>query len=255
MSAEEEDDSCGIPEWVVTFGDMMSLLLTFFIMLVSLSEIKEKEKYQAMVESVRRQFGYDTSTASFVPGPAKPRNSPVSRPSAQGRTQKKKIHDGGNDRKAVTGEEHRVAVLREGTRTAVGVSLRFEVGSDQLTKHHQDNLREIGSNFMGKPQKIDIRGHTSKHPNEASENDPDDHWDLAYSRCRKVMDFLVNDYGIKPERIRISVAGPHEPRFIDPDPLKMAENPRVEVYLLDEVASNRIGTESERNSQFRESNK
>ena len=37
-----EDQGGGIPEWVVTFGDMMSLLLTFFIMLVSLSEIKEE---------------------------------------------------------------------------------------------------------------------------------------------------------------------------------------------------------------------
>ncbi|MGI9443328.1 MAG: flagellar motor protein MotB [Rubripirellula sp.] len=33
----DEPEEMGIPEWVVTFGDMMSLLLTFFIMLVSLS--------------------------------------------------------------------------------------------------------------------------------------------------------------------------------------------------------------------------
>ena len=46
--AEEEDSGGGIPEWVVTFGDMMSLLLTFFIMLVSLSEIKQEEKFQAI---------------------------------------------------------------------------------------------------------------------------------------------------------------------------------------------------------------
>ena len=39
--AVEEDDAGGIPERVVSFGDLMSLLLTFFIMLVSLSEIKK----------------------------------------------------------------------------------------------------------------------------------------------------------------------------------------------------------------------
>ena len=37
----EEEPSAGVPEWVVTFGDMMSLLLTFFIMLVSMSEIRQ----------------------------------------------------------------------------------------------------------------------------------------------------------------------------------------------------------------------
>ncbi len=55
----DEPDEIGIPEWVVTFGDMMSLLLTFFIMLVSLSEIKEEETYQALVNSVQEQFGYE----------------------------------------------------------------------------------------------------------------------------------------------------------------------------------------------------
>ena len=45
----EEQEGPGIPEWVVTFGDMMSLLLTFFIMLLSMSEMKQEERYQAMV--------------------------------------------------------------------------------------------------------------------------------------------------------------------------------------------------------------
>jgi chemotaxis protein MotB len=39
---DDEPDEISIPEWVVTFGDMMSLLLTFFILLVSISEIKEE---------------------------------------------------------------------------------------------------------------------------------------------------------------------------------------------------------------------
>ena len=41
MSQPEEDSVPGVPEWVVTYGDMMSLLLTFFIMLVSMSQLKE----------------------------------------------------------------------------------------------------------------------------------------------------------------------------------------------------------------------
>ena len=73
--AIEEEPEAGIPEWVVTFGDMMSLLLTFFIMLVSMSEMKQDEKFQAVAESFRRQFGHDLSAASLVPGDFRPRNS------------------------------------------------------------------------------------------------------------------------------------------------------------------------------------
>ena len=36
---EEDDGGGGIPEWVVTFGDLMSLLLCFFVLLLSFSEM------------------------------------------------------------------------------------------------------------------------------------------------------------------------------------------------------------------------
>ena len=75
MAVEEEEGGGGdIPEWVVTFGDMMSLLLTFFIMLVSMSEIKQEERFQAMVESFREQFGHDRSVESLIPGQIRARN-------------------------------------------------------------------------------------------------------------------------------------------------------------------------------------
>ena len=44
----EEDTGGGIPEWVVTFGDMMSLLLTFFVLLLSFSTMEEIRFNKAM---------------------------------------------------------------------------------------------------------------------------------------------------------------------------------------------------------------
>ena len=61
---EDEGDAGGIPEWVVTFGDMMSLLLTFFIMLVSLSEVVADQKYRAILDALQQYLGYRTAPAS-----------------------------------------------------------------------------------------------------------------------------------------------------------------------------------------------
>ena len=47
----------GAPNWVMTYGDMMSLLLTFFIILVSISEIRDVDKYQAIVVQIQQAFG------------------------------------------------------------------------------------------------------------------------------------------------------------------------------------------------------
>ena len=48
----------GAPRWVVTYGDMMSLLLCFFVMLVAMSEIKEEDKFKDVVQSMQEAFGF-----------------------------------------------------------------------------------------------------------------------------------------------------------------------------------------------------
>ena len=46
----------GAPTWVVTFGDMMSLLLTFFILMFSMSELK-MDRFLLASQSLREAVG------------------------------------------------------------------------------------------------------------------------------------------------------------------------------------------------------
>lgn len=46
----------GAPGWIVTFADLMSILLTFFILILSFS-VQDEEKFYDMVGSVRDAFG------------------------------------------------------------------------------------------------------------------------------------------------------------------------------------------------------
>lgn len=46
----------GAPAWILTFGDLMSLLLTFFILLFSMSSV-ETEKFKAAAQSLQEAFG------------------------------------------------------------------------------------------------------------------------------------------------------------------------------------------------------
>ncbi|MDJ0835973.1 MAG: flagellar motor protein MotB [Acidobacteriota bacterium] len=55
----------GAPKWVVTFGDMMSLLLTFFVLLLSFSTT-DIIKYKKMVGSVKEAFGMAVSSPSHT---------------------------------------------------------------------------------------------------------------------------------------------------------------------------------------------
>jgi chemotaxis protein MotB len=253
MAVEEEEGEIGIPEWVVTFGDMMSLLLTFFIMLVSLSEIKEEEKYQALVQSVKAQFGYSASRVSIIPGSLKPRNSALANLATMGRARRHDIMKGGDKVQAPVGDYPRVMIVRPGTKTAVGTVIYFAEDSVQLGDEQRAILRQHVTVIEGKPQKIEIRGHTSPRP-VSEDSNLRDNWDLSYERCRQTKQYLVDVMKIDPRRIRMSVAGPNEPVHIGTDAEQLKLNPRVEVYLLDEVVRDSVGTPEERQKRFVQEN-
>jgi len=247
MADIEEDDGGGIPEWVVTFGDMMSLLLTFFIMLVSLSEMKQEEKYQAMVEAMKKRFGYDATSVSAVPGDAKPRNSIIAQLATMGRAKKFDTMQGGDRVAAPIGDQPRVRVIRPGSHTAVGTVIVFPEGQATLSDQQRRDLDRQAAEIIGKPQKIEIRGHSSRRA--LRDGGHTDTWDLAYRRCRATMQYLI-EVGVNPKRIRMAVAGANEPQHIGADPDKLRRNSRVEVFMLDEVVDDLEGTPGEQDQRY-----
>lgn len=244
---DDEPDEIGIPEWVVTFGDMMSLLLTFFIMLVSLSEIKEEETYQALVDSMQQQFGYQKTIDALTPGDAKPRSQEFSVLSTTGRAKKKDTAKGGVPQKAPIGEEPRVRIIRPGHTTAVGSVVYFTIGSDELTAAGRQIIQEDLEILQGKPQKIEVRGHTSAEYASRTRGTGEGRA-IAFRRANQVCQFLV-EQGIDEQRLRIAVAGASEPMYTEAGGSATARNPRVEFFLLDETVQELRGTADERKTR------
>ncbi len=231
MAIEEEPEP-GIPEWVVTFGDMMSLLLTFFIMLVSMSEMKQDEKFQAVAESFRNQFGHELSQASLVPGDFRPRNSSMEWVSSLGRAKKKDLANGGQENKAITGENERVQTIRPGDDSSIGGVIFFKDYGTELSEDNKRDLKRVIEQIAGKPQKIEVRGHATRRP--VGENSQfRDEWELANARSRNAMQFLV-EQGIAPGRIRLGNAGAEEPLYNGVTAELLKRNARVQILMWDE---------------------
>lgn len=234
--ADVEEDEPGIPEWVVTFGDMMSLLLTFFIMLVSMSELKEEEKFQAMLESMRRQFGHEASMASIIPGAHSQANSSLSYIApTESRANRKNLSKGGNETQSVVGDHTRVKDMRRGRNSTSGGVVYFDEDSAELSESAKADLAIIAKNIAGKPQKVEIRGHTSRRPVDPNQG-LRDHWDLGYNRAHNVSEHLIS-LGIESERIRTSSAGAFEPVSKGLDVEERKRNARVEILMWDERIS------------------
>ena len=59
MSDDEDDEDsgpAGSPAWMATFADLMSLLMCFFVIILSFSEL-DVIKYKQIAESMKDAFG------------------------------------------------------------------------------------------------------------------------------------------------------------------------------------------------------
>ncbi|MAA98867.1 MAG: hypothetical protein CMN86_11320 [Stappia sp.] len=56
MAKKKQAGGGGAPEWLVTFADLMSLLVCFFVLIISFS-IQDKQKLQVVAGSMREAFG------------------------------------------------------------------------------------------------------------------------------------------------------------------------------------------------------
>jgi chemotaxis protein MotB len=106
---------------------------------------------------------------------------------------------------------------------------------------------------LGKPNKIEIRGHASKRP-LPKDSEFKDAWEISYARCQATMSFLLAK-GIGPDRIRLSQAGPYEPQTLDLDGDWSGQNSRVDVYMLGEFVDDFKGTREQRAQKIESTDK
>jgi chemotaxis protein MotB len=211
----------------MSYADMITILMAFFVVMYSMAGTPDEAKEAAVFRSLREQFGpMIHGWQAMGHGALVPTNSQPSEWTRQGK--------GGAENRGPSGDYSRVHSLRPGEQEAVGGMIYFAEGSSSLTEKQQQQLQTIAEELGGKPQKIEIRGHTSRRPPP-----PDapfrDNWDLAYARCRSVSDYLAS-LGLDPRRFRLVAVGENEPAPHGREGLERGYNSRVEVFLIGEVA-------------------
>src|SRR5947207_7888466 len=65
----EQAASEGAPEWMVSYADMITILMSFFVVMYSMAGTKDAAKQDPVMSSLRKQFGRFTGSPSgkFVP--------------------------------------------------------------------------------------------------------------------------------------------------------------------------------------------
>jgi len=223
----------GAPAWVVTYGDMMSLLLTFFILIVALSEIKTEHKWRAILDEVHRAFGMQAGADRM---PTKNLKMSLTKQLTLFEFKQRRHEKIAEvDDPAIAGRQPQVTTLREGKKFAVGGFIEFEPGSADLSEEAKGKLITVVSTIKGHKNKIELRGHAGS-VELAGASKFNDLWTLSFARSKAVMEYLTKQQAISADRIRLVANDRHEPlrqRVITAR--GQARNRRVEVIVAEEL--------------------
>lgn len=223
----------GAPDWVMTYGDMMSLLLCFFIILVALSEIKKEDEYQVVVDEVKKAFG-TLGGGGKLASQEDPQLTLMKRLEHLEILQNKTKNRSNTDDPGIEGKETQVTRIREGMLFTQGGRITFAPGSAELSEQAQTSLATVADLIRGFNNKVELRGHAATMEQFQSQQ-PNDLWELSFMRAKAAMDYLISDeLNIRPDRIRLVANADREPlakRVYTP--AAQQPNRRVEILVME----------------------
>jgi len=226
-----EEAEEGAPAWVVTFGDLMSLLLCFFVLLLSFSEM-DRNKYRIVSGAMKNAFGIQRKRPVFESPKGQKMISKefdqaivlvkvqdVIDPILQELEQEFKEFKDSID---IVVEEDEVTIRMMGEAT-------FDTGQTILRKEFAPLLLKIGT-VLGKTKgQIIIAGHTDNVPLKGGPYKSN--LGLSMARAGSVAEFLLKSTSLDPKRISAMGFGEHRPLESNDTKQGRQKNRRVEIIV------------------------
>lgn len=207
----QKQEGGGAPEWMVTYGDMVTLLLCFFVLIVSFSEIKREDEFQAVVEEIKKAFGMKGGGGK-LPTQDDPELSLIQKLEEIEMKQFKQPSPSEVKDPAIEGDTPEVKTIREGELYAVGGPVLFEPGSAELSDLAKQQLQPVIKQVRGTNNLIMIKGHTARLELAVGYSQYKDLWDLSFARTKAIFEYLSSEeVGLRAERFKLIAAADKEP--------------------------------------------
>lgn len=249
----KERQDKGAPKWLVTYSDMVTLVLVFFILLFSMSQI-DLVKFQSITKSFQSRAILDFLPSSI---PSESLDPDLEDGIGDGT-------DGSNDadpdvdaildgleeleKKAdalaqLMGsvedflDEYELGDVITATRTEEGVilvlqdSILFDSSEAEILDSGIPFLDEVGTLLKGISNKVRVEGHTDNRP--ISTYRYPSNWELSGARAGSVVRYFLDEHDLDNNRFLIAGYGETRPVVPNDSPNNWAKNRRVEIVILD----------------------
>ncbi len=225
----------GAADWLLTYGDMVTLLLTFFVLLFTTATIDGYEL--RLILAAFPGLGNYSGGNTFEPGPlAELGNTIMSLPSMErGRA----LSEARREAVSIFEPEIRsnlvrVTVDERGLVISLASDAFFESASAELnieeTRDLLQRLTLLLSSDALSERSFRVEGHTDDIATDAG-GEFASNWDLAAARSSGVLRYLV-DYGVDESQFQLMSRGEFAPIVTNDTPEGRAYNRRVDVIIL-----------------------
>jgi chemotaxis protein MotB len=240
----QEEEHENSERWMLTYADLITLLLALFILLYSMSKVDEK-KYQEFAAAAAKAFGTTTGQdiISKGQGPGVIENNFETTQNTQNANEsiikqngekeidkklkekiEKYIADNKLTDKITVSQESRGLVIR------LRSSYLFKSGQADISLEVRKNIDKIGAELKTLNNYIRIEGHTDNDPIKNSKFA--DNWDLAYARANNVRKILMEDLKFPAWRLSPSPHADSRPIVKNNSAYNKSLNRRVEIVVV-----------------------
>jgi len=213
--------------WIPTFGDLISLMLTFFVLIVSMSSMDDltlKEISVASSSGAMSVFDYASTTDIKVqPAQSQPKVS-LQELMLAARQKATRVLQNSTWKHKV-----RATIIRNRVILHLPNAVLFERGQPKLKQQDITILKRLARLLVSTPGQIRVEGHTALE-SLPSDSPFSDAWDLSLARAASVLHVLEAE-GVNRSRLSLVGYGPSRPISTNATPFGRSKNRRVDLVL------------------------
>lgn len=247
--------------WLLTYSDLITLLMIFFVVLYSISKV-DANKFQAIAESLNRALGGGTPArmeiSNTISGPQMlATGNPTTDSSSAGPKNQEEVPSGNGTNKnqgqgnadqenmTIEGIKAKLdkfakdnniqttlvsSVEERGLVVSIHDTLLFDSGKADITPRAHQILGMVGSVLAATPNYIKVEGHTDNVPISTSQFPSN--WELSVIRATNVVQLLISEGHILAERLSATGYGEYRPVAVNGNDEGRARNRRVDLVIL-----------------------
>ncbi len=227
---KQEECPAGAPAWMTTYSDLVTLLMTFFVLLLSMASM-DPVRFTEASSSLKDAFGIHKEPAHvefaipILPAPPVAPYSPVQQQSAP------KVYEKIQSQIESMRLNNRVGIYREDDDSIIlriNDSVLFEPGRSRITPQSYSLLRTVADIIRPLPVDLRLEGHTDDRKISESIFS---NWDLSVDRSVAVLRFFTQSKLLPLDRMSAVGYGRTRPLVANTSEEQRAKNRRVDFHL------------------------